>query len=152
VRLSEGIYSMTEVIATRLSACGRVVGAAEVEQVRELVQLCSGLSRRELALTLCEHWGWVGATGNLQRRACEKLLERLEREGLVKLPAKRETLPRRAQQTALLRVGEEEAVPEQEVAGELRSVGPVHLERIGDKEEKEQWRAYVERYPVSFVR
>jgi hypothetical protein len=32
------------------------------------------------------------------------------------------------------------------VSGELRSVGPVHLERIGDKEEKEQWRAYVERY------
>ena len=71
-----------------LSACGRLVGSEEIRQAQELVQMCRGLSKHELAFTLCEHWGWVGSTGKLQRRACEKLLERLEKQGLLKLPAK----------------------------------------------------------------
>jgi len=74
---------------TILSACGRQVGPEEIRHARQVVRMCSGLSRREPALTLCEHWGWVGATGKPQTRACWKLLERLEKEGLLELPAKR---------------------------------------------------------------
>ena len=74
---------------TILSACGREVGPEEVRHAQEVVRLCSGLSHHELALTLCEHWGWIGATGKPQRSACEKLLERLEKQGLLELPAKR---------------------------------------------------------------
>lgn len=136
----------TDEQTTRLSACGRTVGATEVEQIRELVELCSGLSRHELALTLCEHWGWVGATGKLQCSACKKVLERLEREGLVKLPAKRENMSRPGWQSVSSRVSAEETAPSNSVVGDLRSVGPVVLEQVKSKEEEGLWRGYVERY------
>ena len=80
---------MADDLTTIMSACGRLVGPEEVRHAQEVVGMCSGLSRHELALTLCEHWGWVGATGKPQIRACWKVLERLEKKGLLELPAKR---------------------------------------------------------------
>ena len=43
---------------------GRQITAAELEAARETVRLCSGLSRLELARTICEHWDWVTAPGS----------------------------------------------------------------------------------------
>ena len=43
--------------------CGREISSQELEAARETVKLCSGLSRTELAETICEHWGWVTASG-----------------------------------------------------------------------------------------
>jgi hypothetical protein len=56
--------------------CGRVITA------------CSGLSRSELALTIGEHLEWRSATGSLKLDACVRLLEKLEGQGVLKLPAK----------------------------------------------------------------
>ncbi len=48
-----------------------------------------GLARRELAETICEHWGWVTATGTNKVTACLSVLEYLEENGILKLPVKR---------------------------------------------------------------
>lgn len=137
---------MTDDSATILSACGRMVGAEEVRHAQELVRLCSGLSRHELALTLCEHWGWLGATGKPQMRACWKLLERLEKEGLLELPAKRKLRPRSAPSSAGSEVPDEDTAPGPSVECDLRSVEPVRLERIEDRKAVALWSAFVERY------
>ena len=71
-----------------LTTCGREVGPEEFEHIREVIRLCTGLTRNELALTFCEHWGWVSATGAFQLRACVKLLEKLEQQGAIRLPVK----------------------------------------------------------------
>jgi hypothetical protein len=42
----------------------RRITLQELEGARQTVRLCAGLSRKELARTICEHWGWVTATGS----------------------------------------------------------------------------------------
>lgn len=131
---------------TILSACGRTVGPEEIRHVREVAGLCTGLSRHELALTLCEHWGWFGATGKPQRRACEKLLDRLVKEGLIDLPAKRKLRPRSAPPSVGSEIAEEDTVPGPSVECDLRSVQPIRLERLDGSEAVASWSALVERY------
>jgi len=142
---------MADDSTTFLSACGRTVGPVEIRHAQEVVRLCSGLSRHELAQTLCEHWGWVGATGRPQMRACSKLLEKLEREGLLELPAKSAigSGPRAARCTKP-EVGGEEMSPGEPVACDLRSVQPVRLELV-EGGATALWESFVERHhPLGF--
>lgn len=127
-----------------MSACGRAVGPEEIRHAQQVVQMCSNLSYHELALTLCEHWGWVGATGKPQRRACEKLLQRLEKQGLLELPARRGPGGGRS---AVVEVAEQEATSSgQSVECALEAVRPVGLERVEGREETTLWNGFVERY------
>ena len=68
--------------------CGREMTAQELEAAIETVRLCSGLGRVELAETICEHWGWITASGTHKVTACLNVLEELERKGELHLPAK----------------------------------------------------------------
>lgn len=141
---------MADGSTTILSACGRLVGPEEVRHAQELARLCCGLSRHELVLTLCEHWGWVGVTGKPQLRACWKLLERLEKEGVLELPAKRKLRPRTARSGNA--VATEETSPGEQVECGLGSVQPVGLELVEDGTTA-LWNALVERYhPLGFKR
>jgi hypothetical protein len=100
-----------------------------------------------LACTLCEIGGWVGAPGKLQCSACRKVLEKLEQEGVIELPAKRENMARRGRRAVRFGVPPEEATaPSVGIIGDLRSVEPVRLEQLREKGEQELWWAYVERY------
>jgi len=40
---------------------GREIGVQEIEHIREVSRGFPALSRKELAQTICEHWGWVTA-------------------------------------------------------------------------------------------
>jgi len=68
---------------------GRVLTATEAAAAIEVVETCRGLSREELAHTVCEHLNWVTVTGRHKMTACMSLLEKLEREGRLRLPEKR---------------------------------------------------------------
>ena len=80
--------SMRKDVSMEMVRCGREITAQEIEAARETVKLCSGLSRAELAETICEHWGWVTASGVGKVTACLHVLEELERNGELQLPAK----------------------------------------------------------------
>jgi hypothetical protein len=136
---------MADETTTILSACGRVVGPEDIEHVREVACLCTGLSRHELALTLCEHWGWFSAAGKPQQRACEKLLDKLEREGRVELPAKQKRRLRKPR-SAKPKVAEAETDPSSRIECGLGAVAPVSLERVEDGKELALWSAFVQRY------
>ena len=56
---------------------GHTVRADELELIRSIVQEFDGLSRVELASTVCELLGWTRVTGRLKARECRDLLERL---------------------------------------------------------------------------
>ena len=132
---------------TILSACGRQVGPEEIRHARHVVRMCSGLSRHELALTLCEHWGWIGATGKPQRSACEKLLKRLEKQGLLELPAKRGPGGSGTGPAVELEAAVEEATSSGSlVDSSLAAVRPVRLEGVEGWEERALWNGLVERY------
>ena len=69
--------------------CGREFTAEEVSLIQEVVQTCAGISRTELAYTVCELLEWKRAGGGLKARECRDLLDRLESQGVLALPAKK---------------------------------------------------------------
>lgn len=124
-----------------MEACGREIGARSIENIKEVVGLCSGLSREELAHTICEHLSLVTASGRHKMKGCLRLLEKLEDLGEIRLPAKRVLKPRKSDivwtpETALRR----------EIRGELSDVGKVRLEVVSGKSKKALWNEYVDRY------
>ena len=68
----------------RLMQCGREISPEEIEQIRETVATFGQLSRKELALTVCEHLQWRRASGSNKVDACLKLLEKLESQGVLR--------------------------------------------------------------------
>ena len=72
---------------------GRTVSSSEMLEIKEITASCSGLSRTELAKTVCELLGWTRANGGLKSRECHEFLGQLEGEGLITLPPARSTRP-----------------------------------------------------------
>ena len=67
---------MTEVVF-----CGRRFDGTELQLICAVVTRCSGLSRMELAHTLCELLQWQRPGGGLKARECREFLERLDARG-----------------------------------------------------------------------
>lgn len=83
---------------TKQRFCGREFTAKELSLIQEIIDTCAGLSRFELANTVCELLDWKRPGGGLKMRECRDLLELLESSGMLTLPAKKtkgHTAPRK---------------------------------------------------------
>lgn len=125
----------------RPTFCGKPVTDDEWSVLCEIIDSC-GLSRHELARTICEGLGWVRPNGRLKARECYEYLEVLEAKGLVKLPARREQRPRGPTSIVYTEAGREQ--PRRE--GELSDVAPVMLGLVANAEDRALWRELVDRY------
>jgi len=102
----------------------------------------AGLGVTEIARTVCELLQWERPNGGLKNHECRQLLERLEAEGLLRLPSVRKlggTGPRRVD------VSEPRCEPEP-VACMARECEPLELALVESKGESRLWRELVERY------
>jgi hypothetical protein len=117
----------------------------ELEAARQTVRWCLGLSRTVLARTICEHWGWVSASGSAKVSACLKVLEGLEDRGLLRLPGKR-PMSRWDTDQACGAALSQRTQPGVCLVGELWAVGAVELEVVQSKGRARLWNEYVERY------
>jgi hypothetical protein len=72
-----------------LTFCGRTFAARELELMRQIAEEFSALGVTEIARTVCELLEWKRPTGGLKNHECRRLLERLQAEGFLKLPALR---------------------------------------------------------------
>lgn len=124
---------------------GRQITPAELEAARQTVRLCSGLSRLELARTICEHWDWVTASGSHKVTACLKVLEEWEQQGLLKLPGKRR-MTRWNTDHAWGAMATQRTEPGTPLVGPLSEVGSVWLEVVQHPEGGRLWNEYVDRY------
>jgi hypothetical protein len=68
---------------------GRVIGEAEIGEVRRVAERHGALSRAHIARELCALWGWERSNGKPKERACREVLSVLEARGLVSLPVRR---------------------------------------------------------------
>jgi len=124
---------------------GRVFNAGEIAQIREAVAWLAKLPRTELAATVCEHLRWHTVTGTPKVHACGQLLARLERAGLVQLPALRARPARRTPPLPCAAV----AGCEPPLCGSLSTLGPVHLEVVHTPAQVAQWkRAVAQHHPL----
>jgi hypothetical protein len=74
---------------------GRVIGAAQLLQVRQLLERHPDWSRYRLSVELCQLWDWRAPNRQLKDMAARTLLLKLEQRGLVRLPPKRRASPKR---------------------------------------------------------
>lgn len=119
----------------------RNFSVSEVETIREVVASCPGLSRQELANTVCELLGWRRANGRLKTWEAKQLLERLEAEQGMGLPGLRQTKP----------PGGGTRIPDlplesEPLVGSLGEVAPVRLRWVEEPAEHERFRQLLGRY------
>jgi hypothetical protein len=124
-----------------LFTCGREIDAADIKNIKDVAGLCSGLSREELAHTVCEHLSFVTASGRHKMKACLRLLEKLEALGEINLPAKRILHPKKSEI-----VWTEKTARRAFFCGEFSDVGKIELAVVSDKRAKALWNEYVDRY------
>ncbi len=65
----------------------REFSAEDLATIQNMAYRCRRFSRSEIAATICETLAWKSPNGRLKITACYELLTKLEREGLVQLPA-----------------------------------------------------------------
>jgi hypothetical protein len=122
---------------------GQRIDSDERDLIKTILGEHTGLSREELAATVCELLGWTRASGRLKARECREFLERLETAGAVTLPAKRVGRP----------VGARTAVPvtlrgqgQPAVTGTVRDVAPVQVARVTTADQRLLFRELVGRH------
>lgn len=123
--------------------CGRQIKNEEIEQIRETIETFSNLSRKELAETICEHLCWYTASGRNKVDACLKLLQRLETQGLIRLPEKDvSSLRGKAKQPIV----SDRTHPQEKVECTLSDIGSTSVRIAQDKEEVSLVNEYLYRY------
>ena len=134
---------MSTVAAPALVFKGRAFSAEELALVGQLVARCGGLSRQELAYTVCELLDWRRPNAALKVWECKELLAVLEAGGHVALPALRATRPR-GSRTAVERTARGERGDA--IVGTVRDLAPVSLRLVDAPEQRRLWREFIERY------
>jgi len=125
-----------------ITQSGRKISKAEVEQIKETVDLCWRLSRYELAQTIAENIGWYTASGSLKVDGCIKLLERLESEGILQLPKKLGVSKPTIRSIPIT----SRSAPVSEIDCKLKQLDFVKLQVVRDPRDIELWQEYVSRY------
>jgi len=123
--------------------CLREFTPKELALIHEVVESCSGLSRKELAQTICELLGWRRPSGALKAQECREFLERLESAGALELPEKQ---PRRP-------LGSRTRVPVtargdrgRDLVGEVGDFAPIEIELVETADQRLLFRELVGRY------
>ena len=129
-------------MAATYRCAGRLLSAAELQLIVELTRRYRGLSRNELAHTVCELLDWRRPNGGLKTAECRLLLEQLQQRQELALPTLRAGRPRGAATAA--------AVAESPVGtalvGPLPALQPIRLQPVQTPEQRREWRALIERH------
>ncbi len=98
---------------------------AEIADVRGLIAAQPELSRWKLSRELARRWSWYNAAGELKDMSCRHLLDRLDQQGHIKLPPRRQAPGSRSSRR---RVPVEHATDE--IACSLGELGTISMEIV----------------------
>jgi Domain of unknown function (DUF4338) len=122
--------------------CGRTFDAGELELMRQIARHCCALGVTEIARTVCELLEWKRPSGKLKHHECRQLLERLQAQGLLQLPAVRKLGGRGPRQANRSSSGAQPPT----IEGTVGEYEPLELVLVQGEAERRAWRAQVERY------
>ena len=122
--------------------CGRRLTRRQIADIQATVGCCPQLSRTELGHTICEHLHWQTSQGSNRIQLAMRLLEALERLGIVALPAKKSA--GRGRQRPI-QPGDRSA-PQPPVEDSLASLEPLRLRLVSGREQAAAWNEWIERY------
>lgn len=123
--------------------CGREFTAKEVSLIQEVVDTCGGISRSELALTVCELLDWKRPSGGLKSRECKDLLELLEDKGVLTLPEKRRSGYNGPQKSIAASPAE---APYSTLTGSVKDVAPLLVDRVETREQRDLFKTLLAQY------
>ena len=123
--------------------CGRAFGTDEIVEIKEITSTCNGISRTELANTVCELFDWKRPSGRLKTVECRQFLEYLASKGVIDLPDRKEGRPKGVK-SKIKRSDKGEAA--EIISGKVKEFSPFNLCRIKSKEQRDLWYEYVDRY------
>jgi hypothetical protein len=126
-----------------ITISGRTFTGEEIVSIGKIVTSCSGLSRNELGLTVCELLEWKRDNGKLKSRECWELLNQLNDRGDITLPALRAGRAKGRKSTVSYTEHGEEKAP---ITGVLSDITPIRLKLVTSKEDRALWRELLERY------
>ncbi|MEK7403767.1 MAG: DUF4338 domain-containing protein [Acidobacteriota bacterium] len=126
----------------QVTFCGRTFTAQEVELMRTVAHDYARLGVTEIARTVCELLEWKRPHGGLKNHECRQLLERLQAEGVLTLPALR-SLGGRGPRRVDISHPRLEPEPVVCAVGECE---PLELGLVAGPAESRLWREHVERY------
>jgi hypothetical protein len=125
-----------------LTFCGRTFSPSELDLMRQIARQFSGLGVTEIARTVCELLAWTRPNGGLKNHECRQLLERLQAEGFLKLPAMRNLGGRGPRRVEVSDTCSEPAP----VEGTASECEPLDLALVEGPAESRRWREQMERY------
>ena len=110
---------------------GRLIGPAELEQVRGLLAAHPDWSRYRLSRQLCRVWNWRSLTGQIKDMAARSLLLKLEERGWVALPARRCPSPNRMRHKQIRPLQH----PTDPITGSLSELQPLQIQELSRQPE-----------------
>lgn len=122
---------------------GRKFRKQQIIDIQKTASTFSGLSRSELAQTICEHVNWTTPRGTNRIQTCLNALEEMEASGIIKLPVKIERAKRTRQSKIIIADKINETLPIECSLGDLM---PIHLQIVSEKESIKQWNEFIDRY------
>jgi hypothetical protein len=110
--------------------------------MREIARDYAGLGVTEIARTVCELLEWKRPTGGVKNHECRLLLEKLQGEGRLTLPAVRPLGGRGARK---VKIPTAEALPDP-IAGSAESFRSLQLHLVKGEDDSRRWRQCVEQH------
>jgi hypothetical protein len=122
---------------------GRTFSSEDIELIKWTKNKYPKLSRVELAKTLCEFWEWTTPAGLPKRVQCVAFLEKLELEGIITLPPKRQKKPAASKRENQQNEDRQSYV---EINGSVKDFKQIRLEIAVQGTSLKRWKAYVDKY------
>jgi len=120
----------------------RTFTPSDLELIRNIARNFHALSVTEIASTLCELLDWRRPNGKLKYIECRSMLEQLQSEGLLSIPAIRKTAPLRPRRIEV----NTESDAQSPLTGTVGEYLPLLLRRVENAELSSLWNQFVERY------
>jgi hypothetical protein len=123
--------------------CGREFTGEEIFLIQEVVETCGGISRTELAHTVCELLDWKRVNGGLKARECRDLLERLESWGVLTLPAKKSPGSSKSRKK-IAPAGDGQV--HSALMGSVEAFAPLDVQLVESRQQRQLFKELISRY------
>jgi hypothetical protein len=131
-----------QTLAKPLRFCGEPVSSEQLALITQIVTHCSGLSRTELANTVCELLAWVRPNGKLKTVECRQFLEQLQVRTPLQLPTVRHKGRGKSKKIAFTALSAESGP----LQGLVKDFQPVSLRLVSTELERGLFREVIERH------
>jgi hypothetical protein len=122
--------------------CGREFRPADLAHIRQLLQVQPALGRVALSRRVCQDLGWLNALGQPKEMSCRVALLRMEKDGLLQLPAPRSRNGRGQRRFGLTSASE----PRAPVRAALKALEPLLFQRVAGGKLSQLWNELIARY------